>query len=278
MLIIYKATNLVNNKIYIGQTSNTVEHRKGQHFRDARCAKRPNVYFHEAINKYGEESFVFEQIDSADTQEDGDIKERYWIKYYNSNNSEHGYNMDSGGRSGCTKSAETKIKIGETTKEKWKNPVIADKMREGLQKGTETMKKNAKKYPFQCPVCNKVFYYEKHIANNKKFCSLKCTTKSGAWEKGVAASKEQSHKNNVENKKIIKQDIVSWVLDHQELVLSCPYNRISTTLIDLQKYLYEKYGIKDWRSFFICFDNTKSLKTMLDKLKEIIYISKENVC
>ena len=82
----------------------------------------------------------------------------------------------------------------------------------------------------------------------------------------------------IENKKIIKQDIVSWVLDHQELVLSCPYNRISTTLIDLQKYLYEKYGIKDWRSFFICFDNTKSLKTMLDKLKEIIYISKENVC
>ena len=55
LLIIYKATNLVNGKIYIGQTINTLEYRKNQHFREARCEKRKNIYFHNALNKYGED-------------------------------------------------------------------------------------------------------------------------------------------------------------------------------------------------------------------------------
>ena len=38
-LIIYKATNKLNGKIYIGQTINTLEFRKDQHFRDTRCTK-----------------------------------------------------------------------------------------------------------------------------------------------------------------------------------------------------------------------------------------------
>ena len=84
-----------------------------------------------------------------------DNKERLWIQFYHSNNRDYGYNLDSGGRSGGAKSDETKRKIGITTKEKWNNPDIAEKMRNGLQRGTDTMKKNAKKYPFICPVCNK---------------------------------------------------------------------------------------------------------------------------
>lgn len=44
-------------------------------------------------------------------------------------------------------------------------------MRQGLLKGAETMKLNAKTYPFTCPVCHRTFYYPKHIAESKKFCS-----------------------------------------------------------------------------------------------------------
>ena len=39
VLIIYKAINRVNNKVYIGQTKNTLEYRKNQHFREAKCKK-----------------------------------------------------------------------------------------------------------------------------------------------------------------------------------------------------------------------------------------------
>ena len=42
--------------------------------------------------------------------------------------------------------------------------------------------------------------------------------------------------------------------------------------------LFEKHGIKDIRSIFICFDGVTNRKTLLDRLKEIIYISKENIC
>lgn len=220
---------------------------------------------------------MFEEIDSADTQEELDNKERYWIKYYDSNNKEKGYNLDSGGQSGGVKSEETRRKIGETTKEKWNNPELAKRMREGLLKGTETMKRNAKTYPFTCPVCHKTFYYPKHVAESKKFCSNKCTAKGMNWQKGVYKSAILNHTKNVERKKIIKNDIINWVLHNENIVLNCPYNKIKNNLSGLINMLIEKYCIKDLRSIFICFD-VKNLKELLDKLKEIIYISKENVC
>ena len=155
-LIIYKATNKLNGKIYIGQTINTLEFRKDQHFRDARCTKKKTTYFHNAIKKYGAENFAFEEIDSANNLEELNQKERYWIKFYSSNNKEFGYNLDSGGKNGGEKSIEPKRKIGDTTLIKWKNPEIACKMREGLKKGIETQKSKPKKVKsVYCEYCGK---------------------------------------------------------------------------------------------------------------------------
>ena len=276
-MIIYKVTNLVNNKIYIGQTINTLEYRKDQHFREAKSKRKNTVYFHNALNKHGFENFLFEEIDTANSQEELDEKERYWIKFYDSTNKEKGYNLDSGGHKGCVKSEETKNKIGLTTKQKWENPETAEKMRNGLLEGTETMKKNAKKFPFTCPVCKKTFYYQKAVAENKKYCSNKCAAKDGSWKIGVQKSSEMNHKRNLENKKIIKEQIVNWV-NNKETVLNCPYNKISTTLKDLRALLIKEYNIKDFRTIYICFENVTNMKSLLDKLKEIACVSKENVC
>ena len=131
-MIVYKATNLINNKIYIGQTINSLDYRMNQHFRESRCEKKKNTYFHNAINKYGESSFEFVVIDSADSIDELNEKERYWIAFYDSNNKTNGYNLDTGGTNGGKKSETTRKKIGETTKEKWKNPDMASKMLEGL--------------------------------------------------------------------------------------------------------------------------------------------------
>lgn len=150
-------------------------------------------------------------------------------------------------------------------------------MREGLRKGTITMKNNAKKTPFTCPICGKTFYYQKNVAENKKFCSLQCANKSGIWEKGIINSAKITHERNVERKKCIKDDIIYWVLKNKDIVSNCHYNKITPTLFGLIEFLKDKYNIKDLRSIFICF-NVKNKKELLDKLKEIIYISKENVC
>jgi len=60
--IIYKVTNLINNKIYIGQTTGSLEKRKIKHIS---CAKlNSNIYFHKALNKYGIGSFDWEILEN----------------------------------------------------------------------------------------------------------------------------------------------------------------------------------------------------------------------
>ncbi len=86
---IYKITNIQNNKIYIGQTIRSVEQRFHRHINDA-LNNILDTHFARAIRKYGKDSFVVEIIDTAQTQDELNQKERYWIQYYNS--VQEGYN------------------------------------------------------------------------------------------------------------------------------------------------------------------------------------------
>lgn len=98
-MIIYKATNKINGKVYIGQTEKTLEHRKEVHHRDS---ERMDTYFYRAIRKYGWENFKWEVIDdSATTREELNALEQYYIaKYQSFDNKEKGYNSTSGGEYG----------------------------------------------------------------------------------------------------------------------------------------------------------------------------------
>ena len=86
---IYKITNIQNNKVYIGQTIRPIEQRFKRHLSDA-LNNILDTHFARAIRKYGKENFIIEQIDEAQTQDELNQKEQYWIKYYNSVNK--GYN------------------------------------------------------------------------------------------------------------------------------------------------------------------------------------------
>lgn len=94
-MLIYKATNLINNKVYIGQTHKTLEERIKRHKNDY---QRRDSYFYRAIRKYGWENFKWEVIDdSAITDEELNKLEKYYIKMYNSfDNKDKGYNSTSG--------------------------------------------------------------------------------------------------------------------------------------------------------------------------------------
>ena len=103
--IIYKITNKENNKIYIGQTTQSLSKRFRQHYNVA-CRKEKEgkhlTNFQYALLKYGINSFIVEQIDTADDREDLDQKEISWIKFYNSINKNVGYNIVKGGLGGGT--------------------------------------------------------------------------------------------------------------------------------------------------------------------------------
>lgn len=91
---IYKITNKINNKIYIGKTSSTIQKRWKQHLSDYKrdsFEKRP---LYNAMKKYGEENFSIEEIEEV---EESLLSEReiYWIEYYNSY--KNGYNATLGG-------------------------------------------------------------------------------------------------------------------------------------------------------------------------------------
>lgn len=90
---IYKITNLINNKIYIGQTVHP-EKRWWEHQQRAKT-HYDNYPIHLAINKYGAENFSFEILEWTEQFDD---EEERLIKEYNSL-SPNGYNLIEGGYS-----------------------------------------------------------------------------------------------------------------------------------------------------------------------------------
>lgn len=88
-MIVYKITNIINNKVYIGQTINSLEQRFARHKQDA-LSGRLDTHFARALRKYGVKNFIAEIIDTAESQEELTQKEYYWIGYYHA--CENGYN------------------------------------------------------------------------------------------------------------------------------------------------------------------------------------------
>ena len=82
-MYIYKITNIQNNKVYIGQTIRPIKDRFHRHINDA-MNNILDTHFARAIRKYGKDNFIIEQIDMAETQDELNKKEQYWIQYYNS--------------------------------------------------------------------------------------------------------------------------------------------------------------------------------------------------
>ncbi len=95
-MIIYKITNNVNNKVYVGQTVQNPQKRISRHLHDVEYGS--TTYFHNAIRKHGYNNFTHTIIDdTCQTKEDLDEMEFHYIKQYHSHYTEYGYNMTYGG-------------------------------------------------------------------------------------------------------------------------------------------------------------------------------------
>lgn len=94
MNFIYKITNDINGKLYIGKTNRSIETRFQEHINFSKRAYK-NRPLYDAMNKYGVNHFHIEQIDICETDEEASTKEIYWIAYYDTYR--HGYNATLGG-------------------------------------------------------------------------------------------------------------------------------------------------------------------------------------
>lgn len=113
--IIYKITNQINQKIYIGQTTRSLNDRMSEYRREI-----GNNPIDKAIKKYGFNSFKFEIIDTAENLEELNFKEKIHISTFKSNNREIGYNVLDGGRNSIP-GPETREKLSRAHKGKKQN-------------------------------------------------------------------------------------------------------------------------------------------------------------
>lgn len=94
---IYKITNIVNSKIYIGKTIKSLNYRFSRHLINAN--KKINRHLYDSINRYGKEAFKIELIEEC-ADDLLNKREIYWISKHKSNQKEFGYNMTDGGDGG----------------------------------------------------------------------------------------------------------------------------------------------------------------------------------
>lgn len=119
------AKNIVNNKVYIGQTKQGLEARKNRHLHDS---KTSNFIFHKALKKYGSDKFEWTILEDNVLIDRLDEVEKDYILKYNSTNRDYGYNMTEGGECKPTKNAiltseniEEIIRLITETKESFKS-------------------------------------------------------------------------------------------------------------------------------------------------------------
>jgi group I intron endonuclease len=128
-MLIYRAVNTINGKSYIGKTEKTLEVRRDLHIATAK--QQSQFAFHRAIAKYGIDAFEWNVLETCDSLEKLNDKEKDYIKLYESFGLK-GYNMTAGGEGQCGWNPSTETRALWSEQRKGKSP---------WNKGTAKLKK-----------------------------------------------------------------------------------------------------------------------------------------
>lgn len=205
---IYKTTNLINNKFYIGQKKSNVFLKEKYLGSGTRL--------HSAIEHYGKENFKVELIDTAESKEELDDKEIYWIDRLDARNLDIAYNLSKGGdgnssgiawNKGLTKELNPKLEQSQETKDKRSNS-LKKAYAEGRhvtnlsESARNIMSEKAKLRPHPPTTANKKCYTDGKINRMllpeeiddyiaKGFYKGKTVEKRPAWNKGLTAETDE---------------------------------------------------------------------------------------
>ena len=125
---IYKITNKVNGKVYVGQ-SQDIERRWGEHKRELDNGEHNNKHLQAAYNKYGADNFVWEIVEEYEECELDD-REIFYISEYDSFNNGYNQTIGGGGTRGYIVSEETKKRMSVARKGKHHSYETRKKMSE----------------------------------------------------------------------------------------------------------------------------------------------------
>lgn len=186
MNYIYKITNQINGKSYIGLTTKDrptdrySQHRYLSRHPEQENGNNPNSAIHAAMRKYGINNFTFEIVEEVPEDQNLNLREKYWIKFFHTYVKDplcNGYNLTEGGEgtSGYSRSQSTeeRIKKGESVKKYYQeHPEAIQRKREITKKlwedeeyrkkVTESNQKFYAEHPDMFKGENNPFYGKKH--------------------------------------------------------------------------------------------------------------------
>lgn len=205
---VYKHTT-PNGMVYIGITNQEPEER----WLNGRGYKQ-NPSFFNAILLYGWANIKHEIICSGISKETASQKEKELIQIYHSNESEHGFNSQSGGDRGFTHSADARKKISEASKKRWGEKEYREKVHKAqveAQSREEVRKRKSewakKRYYEDKEYREKLHKSCKERMNNKEIKEAYREISRNRWEK--PGYKERWHERmagaNSPSAKAIKQ-------------------------------------------------------------------------
>ena len=181
--LIYKVTNILNNKIYIGKTKFTLTRRKKEHYKEAFGARQSKQYFHRTLRKYGKLNFKWTILGYCNSEDQLNEAEIICIEFFKSNNRVYGYNMTAGGEGLSNPSKETRKKLSEYRKTQtgWNHTEETKRKMSKAQIGEKNHRFGKKRTKEEI---------DKQIKTTKKNGSLK-GEKNGMYGKGHLISEEK---------------------------------------------------------------------------------------
>jgi group I intron endonuclease len=266
---IYQIKNLVNGKIYIGQSLN-VKYRLNGHLSSLKRNKHENYHLQNSFNVYGENQFSFSVIEYCEV-DNLDEREKFWINQFKSMVHQNGYNFEGGGNENKIVSEETRQKkmgknnpmYGIPKTEEWyriikiKNRANSDLLNEKdvsiikneLASGV-SQRELANRYKVTLAAINKIvkcknwYWVEEHL--NEKLIKLteeknnyRKTKVSEMWEQGFslrAIYKETGVDSKIANKLIGTSRSIELAKRNEKIV-----NDFNLGLT--KKQIMEKYKI-----------------------------------
>ena len=210
---VYKITNLINSKIYIGKDTTSDPNYFGS-----------GLIINRSFEKYGKENFIKEVIDETTDYDELSEKEIYWIEKYNSTDREIGYNISNGGDGGDVFSnhpnldlIKEKISQGSHTKGKTYEEAFGE---ERAKEYKENLKKN---------IYKNILSVESKLKNQEK------------WQK---------YNNNLKKRcNFIKDEIINGHLDDHLYELRLIKKRVNHNFLKNAKEFYNFFG-NDLRYIF----------------------------
>lgn len=222
---IYLITNKINNKKYVGQSSN-IKERWYRHSVDYK--RLTDKYLYRAMNKYGFENFFFEVLETDIPIDAIHEREIYWIKQINTK-SPNGYNMTDGGEGsfnrilsdetkekirnatiGKKHSKETRKKQSESTKKRYENSYEREKISLSMKNNKEAIEK----------ATLNIQIYNQSVSKEEKLKHVSKATESRS--KPVIATDLNNPENIMEFKSV--REASRWIRENTSFIKACHTN------------------------------------------------------